>query len=173
MKALAVVTVVALVALVAFASCGTAPPSWAPDAGECVAYTPPPGTDLTAPAVSFETDVMPVLTSHCSSASCHGVTDGPQGGLFLGAQLKQGADASSVYGTLVGPMAGQLATMPYVQPGEPGQSYLMHKIDGDQCTLAASCTNGTCAHSMPFDGMMAVETRDIIRRWIAQGAPKN
>jgi hypothetical protein len=162
-----------LVLVPVFVACGTPPPAWGPDAGECVAYAPPVGTDLTAPIVSFATDVMPVLTNHCSSASCHGVTDNPQGGLFLGAQLKKGADASAVYGRLVGPMAGQLGTMPYVSAGDPARSYLMHKIDGDQCMFETACANHDCAHSMPFDGMMAIETRDIVRRWIAQGAPDN
>ena len=48
---------------------------------------------------------------------------------------------------------------------------VMHKLDADQCTLA--CANGDCQHAMPFDGMLPVETRDIVRRWISQGAQNN
>lgn len=157
-------------ALVLVVACGTPPPTWEPDAGECVAYAMPPGTDLAAPVVSFKTDVMPVLNANCASASCHGIADGPQGGLFLGAQQKKGADAAAVYQKLVGPMAGQLSTMPYVTPGDPAKSYLMHKVDGDQCQFETACANGDCAHTMPYDRPLAVETRDILRRWIAQGA---
>lgn len=163
----------ALVALAMLAACGTPPPPWSVDAGDCVAYAPEPGFDLTAPAMSFKTNVMPVLTASCASASCHGVADGPQGGLFLGAQLKKGADAAQVYRSLVGPMAGELGTMPYVTAGDPSKSFLMHKLDGDQCMYADACANHTCADTMPRDGQLPVETRDIVRRWIAQGAPNN
>ncbi|MEO8548597.1 MAG: hypothetical protein ABI678_01435 [Kofleriaceae bacterium] len=156
--------------LVLLAACGTPPPEWTADAGACVGYAMPPGTDLTAPTVSFKTDVMPVLTANCASSSCHGISDNPQGGLFLGAQQKKGADAATVYQKLVGPMAGQLSTMPYVTPNDPAKSYLMHKLDGDQCQFEAACTNGNCARSMPYDRSLAVETRDIVRRWISQGA---
>lgn len=159
--------------LLCLVACGTPPPSYAPDAGECVAYTSPPGTDLTAPVVSFKTDVMPVLTANCASSSCHGISDGPQGGLFLGAQQKKGADSAQVFDKLVGPMAGQLASMPYVTPGAPNASYLMHKLDGDQCQYESTCANGDCEHAMPYDRPLPVETRDILRRWIAQGAPNN
>lgn len=163
----------AMLAVVALAACGTPPPEWGPDAGACVAYASAPGFDLTTPAMSFETNVMPVLTASCSSASCHGVADGAQGGLFLGAELQHGADAAKVYKNLVGPMAGELGSMPYVTPGDPAKSFIMHKLDGDQCMLAEQCANRTCNDTMPRDGQLPVETRDILRRWIAQGAQNN
>lgn len=162
-----------LVIAMALAACGTPPPSWAPDAGPCVAYVSPPGTDLTTPVVSFHTDVMPVLTANCASASCHGVRDGAQGGLFLGAQLMKGADAAAVFESLVGGMSGQLTSMPYVTAGDPSASYLMHKLDNDQCVFDATCANHDCARAMPFDRPLPPETRDIVRRWIAQGAQAN
>ena len=152
------------------AACGTDPPSWVPDAGPCVAYAVPSTTDLMAPSVSFSHDVMPVLTGNCSSSSCHGIADNAKGGLFLGEQLQKGADATVVYPGLVGPMAGQLMTMPFVTPGDATKSYLMHKLDSDQCVYEHDCTNGDCMQSMPYAGMLPVETRDIVRRWITQGA---
>jgi hypothetical protein len=116
---------------------------------------------------------MPVLTASCSSASCHGVATGAQGGLFLGAQLEKGADSAQVYQSLVGPMAGELGSMPYITAGDPQHSYVMHKLDGDQCMFADTCANQTCNDTMPRDGQLPVETRDIVRRWIAQGAQNN
>ena len=157
-------------ALVILVACGMPPPSWAPDAGDCTAYVVPTGTDLTAPTVSFKTDVMPVLTAHCSSASCHGISDGATGNLFLGAELQHGADAPTVYTNLTA-ASQQYPKMPYVKPTDLSNSYLMHKLDADQCTL--TCANGDCQHAMPFDGMLPVETRDIVRRWISQGAKNN
>ena len=159
-------------ALIVLAACGMPPPSWAPDAGDCVQYEIPPGTDLAAPKVSFMTDVMPVLTAHCSSSSCHGVSDGSKGGLFLGDEMKHGADASDVYASLMA-TSGQLTSMAYAKPADPANSYVMHKLDADQCMFSEKCVNGDCAHAMPFDGELPVETRDIVRRWIAQGAANN
>lgn len=159
-------------ALVVLAACGLPPPSWAPDAGDCALYEAPAGTDLTTPAVSFRTDVMPVLTTHCSSSICHGISDGAKGNLFLGAELQHGADSAQVLTNLAA-TSEQDPKMPYVKPSDPANSYLMHKLDADQCMFDTACTSGDCQHAMPFDGMLPVETRDIVRRWIAQGAPNN
>lgn len=158
----------ALIALVT--ACGTEPPSWQPDAGDCEAYIPPAGTNLMAPTTSFKTDVMPVISAHCSSSICHGISDGATGNLFLGAELQMGADAASVYPNLMA-KSDELNTMPYVTPSDPGNSYLMHKVDADQCTL--SCTGGSCMASMPLNSTLPLASRDIIRRWIAQGALNN
>jgi hypothetical protein len=163
---------VKLLALVVLVGCGTVPPSWAPDAGDCVAYAPPPGTDLTAPTVSFKTDVMAVLTGHCSSSICHGISDGAQGGLFLGAETMKGADSATVFTNLMA-KSGQASDLPYVTPSSDANSYIMHKLDGDQCMVADKCSGNDCERTMPFDGQLPPETRDIVRRWIAQGAPNN
>ena len=45
--------------------------------------------------------------------------------------------------------AKRKALMPFVTAGDPSKSYLMHKMDGDQCAFDSSCTNGTCGVSMP------------------------
>jgi hypothetical protein len=164
------VTRLATLAL-ALAACGTPPPTWGADAGECMAYMPPPTTDLMTPTVSFKTDVMPVFTKNCSSSSCHGIADSPRGDLFLGAQLAKGSDASTVYASLVGKPSSQLAAMPYVTAGDPANSYLMHKLDADQCMFETACVGHDCQQSMPYaTSALPVETRDVVRRWIAQGA---
>jgi len=57
----------------------------------------------------------------------------------------------------------------------------MHKLDGDQCTLnelkacVATKTQYTdCGQQMPYSSPPLDEpTRDIFRRWIAQGAKNN
>jgi hypothetical protein len=64
--------------------------------------------------------------------------------------------------------------MPYVTPGKPEESYLMHKLDGDQCYFDDQCLGHRCQASMPNLGTsLPVGTRDIVRRWIAQGAMNN
>jgi len=161
----------ALLAL-AVAACGTPPPTWEVDAGACVPYMAPPITQLQAPAVSFVNDVMPVFTANCSSASCHGVASSPQGGLFLGAELQHGADAQTVHDAIVGKPSAQLPMMNFVTPGDPANSYLMHKLDADQCQFTQQCVAQDCLKPMPYDvGALTTDQRDIVRRWIAQGAP--
>jgi hypothetical protein len=50
----------------------------------------------------------------------------------------------------------------------------MHKIDGDSCTLDKQCVGADCGSSMPEQSdLLPEETRNVIRRWIAQGALEN
>jgi hypothetical protein len=158
--------------LVSLTSCGTPLPSWVPDAGPCAAYVST--ADLLTPATSFMNDVMPVFESNCASASCHGIAQSPQGGLFLGAELAQGSDAKTVYSQLVNTASVELPTMAFVTPAQPEKSYLMHKLDDDQCLFESSCVEANCMQPMPDNAMqLDPTTRDIVRRWIAQGADDN
>jgi hypothetical protein len=51
---------------------------------------------------------------------------------------------------------------------------LMRKMDGSQCALDAQCAGGSCQSSMPKnESLLEVAQRDIVRRWIAQGAKQN
>jgi hypothetical protein len=141
------------------------------DAG-CQAYVPPATLDLTAPVVSLRTDVIPrVFTASCAFSSCHGGTNNNHGVLLAG-------DPAEMRAGLVG-AAMDAPALKLVAPGDPGASFLMHKIDADQCTLNASCTGGDCGTSMPQASadtagpQIALELRDLVRRWIAQGAADN
>jgi hypothetical protein len=136
-----------------------------PPAPACAAYVPPAGTDLTLPPVQLQRDVVPILSRSCAFVSCHGAASGENNGLYLG------TDGARVHAEAVGRPAGELPSMRYVAPGDPAESYVMHKIDGDQCTLAARCEGGDCGVSMPEGSdRMAIRDRDVVRRWIAQGA---
>ncbi len=161
----------ALLLVAALAACGTPPTPWSPDAGPCMPYVPPSSTDLMTPTVSFKTDVMPVFLMNCASTSCHGLASSPKGNLFLGAKA---TDAATVYGGLVGKTSAQLPSMPFVTASDPTSSYLMHKLDADQCMFQAQCAGHDCLQAMPYDtASLAVDTRDTVRRWIAQGAAQN
>ncbi len=160
-------------ALVVVAGCGLPPPEFGDlDAGACVEYVVPQSDDLSTPPMSFATDVMPVFTTHC--AQCHGSTSAPFGNVFLG---KSASDTSAVYAGLVGSAgmaAGELATMNYITTMDPQHSYLMLKLDGDQCMYDAMCGGGTCDQAMPqTGGQLTMGDRDTIRRWIYQGAMNN
>ena len=134
-------------------------------ASSCNDYTPPPGFDALSPAVSFTKDVLPIFGQSCAFSTCHGASVGPANGVFLG------RDGPRVHAALVGVKGEELPTMAFVAPGDPRASYLMRKMDGSQCALDAQCAGGSCNGAMPKgEGSLDIATRDIVRRWIAQGA---
>ena len=70
--------------------------------------------------------------------------------------------------------------MNFVTAGDPAQSFLMHKMDGDQCTLIPECMvpgsyRPNCGVFMPYQAasILDVAARDVVRRWIGQGAQNN
>jgi hypothetical protein len=164
-----------LLVTVAASACGTPGPSWLPDAGSggaCVPYMS--SANLQTPTTSFANDVMPVFGASCTSVSCHGIAMSPAGGLFLGSEGSGSSDAMSVYKALVGPASGELPTMPFITPSDPEKSFLMHKLDNDLCVYQSACVNANCMMPMPYGtGQLPTMTRDIVRRWIAQGADDN
>ena len=103
-----------------------------------------------------------------ASGLYHGVNPG-MGGLFLG---KAASDAATVYAEIVGKNSSELTSMPFVTAGDPEHSYLMHKMDGDQCQFDTQCVAPSCLDAMPNGATMLlpVTYRDLVRRWIAQGA---
>lgn len=140
------------------------------DSNSCALYVPPAGTDLTTPAVAFKKDVVPIFVQSCAFSSCHGETSGDNQGVYLGSKTGD-PDAERIYKAIVGVASRELSSMNYVSAGSTGNSYLLHKIDGDICTLNAQCRGGTCQDTMPQGNeLLPVETRDVVRRWIAQGA---
>jgi hypothetical protein len=134
----------------------------------CADDQPLAGFDATTPSVSFANDVMPIFGQSCAFSTCHGSTTGPANGVFLG------KDPARVFTAINGVHGDELQTMAFVTPGDPRQSYLMRKMDGSQCALDAQCTGGSCQSSMPKnESLLDVPARDIVRRWIAQGAKNN
>ncbi len=132
----------------------------------CAAYTST--IDLKAPTVSMKTDVQPIFDRSCTFSSCHGTGSGKM-------TLVQG-DSSKSRMALVGVDAPEMPGTKLVAPGEPGNSWMMKKLDGDVCLSASKCTtvDGNCGDTMPQNGdLLDVAERDKIRRWIAQGANDN
>jgi hypothetical protein len=134
----------------------------------CAGEATPSSADLTSPATSFD-DVAPIFTKSCAFSACHGSHGASNHGLFLAPQGSSD-DATAVKASLLG-ASHALSTMPYVTPGDPEHSFVLHKLDGSLCALDAQCVGGSCGKSMP-DGneLLPAASRDIIRRWIAQGA---
>jgi hypothetical protein len=163
-----------IASLPALSSCSSKTAAPAPDE-VCTAFVSDAG--LSTP-VSFVNDVAPVLQQNCTSGgfNCHG-TD--QNRPYLG-DTDGGTDPTAILASVVSVLSPEDPLMFFVAPGDPAHSYLMHKIDGDQCTLAAACamTQFTyltaCGNDMPNGApMLSVATRDAVRAWIAQGAANN
>jgi hypothetical protein len=133
----------------------------------CVAHNAPELKSLSTPVASFENDVAPVLAKSCAFSSCHGSRTPANRGIFLDAKPENIAEVKSALRA----NARSAPSLSYVAPGDPDKSFLMHKLDGDQCVVSESCTGGDCGKSMPEGNELLPESsRDAIRRWIAQGA---
>jgi hypothetical protein len=159
-----------LFAFAAFVACSSSTPG-----PTCSAYSPPSGTDLQNPKVSFKTDVLPVFQQSCAFSDCHADRGDPRRA-FLGEPKTTGlpTDPTEVYNGIVNKAPQDLPTMKYIAPGDPTNSFLMHKMDGDQCLFDSKCDGGTCGTSMPKDNPVLDEsTRLVVYRWITQGAPNN
>ena len=130
--------------------------------GECTSYSPPAGYDASQASVTFARDVQPIFVRSCAFESCHG-------GQPAEADLFLGKDAARVHMNLVGVPSKSLPAMFRVEAGDPKDSLLMRKLDGDACAIAG-CT-GTCAETMPVaSDRLAESERLAIRSWIAKGA---
>lgn len=93
-----------------------------------------------------------VFTPRC--ATCHSGASAP-----LGLRLE---DAQTSYDNLVDRPSAENPTLDRVEPGDPDNSYLIHKLEGTQ-TVGERMPNG----QPPLDP----DTIAVIRQWISDGAP--
>lgn len=106
--------------------------------------------------VSFRRDITPLLTRRC--AVCH--ITGEEPGLVT---LVPG----SAHGSLV-QVSSQQSALLRVQPGEPGESYLYHKL------LGSHVEAGGEGARMPFAAPPLSDNQlELFRRWIKEGALDN
>lgn len=105
--------------------------------------------------VSLAAHVQPILTLRCTE--CHAGGGAPEG-----MRLTDG----DTHAATVGVPAAQLSSLSRVEPGEPDDSYLIHKIQGTHVPAGGS------GHQMP-PSRLRDQTIDLIRRWTAEGALDN
>jgi hypothetical protein len=100
-----------------------------------------------------------VFTPRC--AACHDGSQ-PAGGALPGAMdLRSGQS----FGSVVNVASREQPTLVRVRPGEPENSYLIHKVEGSTDIAGAR---------MPFGGpFLDQATIDSVRSWIASGARNN
>lgn len=108
------------------------------------------GTKLQPTFASIQANV---LTPIC--VGCHAGAAAPAG-LRL--------DESSSYALLVGVASAEAGSLKRVAPGNPGDSYIIQKLEGRAAVGAR----------MPLGGpYLDQATIDVIRQWIANGAAKD
>jgi hypothetical protein len=110
--------------------------------------------------VSFSADVQPLFTAHCAKNGCHG-GNMPKEDLSL--------QEGSAYADLVGVETVQCADGRLrVEPGNPEDSYLMHKLLGIEiCAGVQMPSTGGPSAGIDDAGI------DTIAAWICQGALEN
>jgi hypothetical protein len=160
----------------------------------CTAYVSDAG--LTSPTVSFSKDIMPLFEHSCGlSSSCHyDPSIVSTLGIYLGCDITVDAGAGSVNSCLVanpgpkvyvdlvgspdggdaGPLTPlEITGMPYVTPGDPTKSFIMHKIDDDQCTLTG-CVAMNMAVGTQMDPPGSVDVfGNTVSNWCGEPMPLN
>jgi hypothetical protein len=160
---------VGLAAVAWVASCDTGEPASpslrtpSPEGGDTVQGSDPPGCGG-APTLSAIQDG--VFSKGCAFSSCHGGPN-PAAGL----DLQAGRSCAALVGHASCLFSGRVL----VVPGHPEQSYLFHKIAGDDLGTnpdgpCAGLANGTPSR-MPLAGQPLCQAQiDQVRGWIAGGA---
>ena len=153
------------------------------DGAACFDYA---GFDGTTPATTFRADVLPLFVRSCGlSTSCHGDPSSPNDAATMGRRQFLGPPATmasevtdmqidAIFAANVNKDSVKGAGMKVIAPGSPDQSFLMHKMDG-LCGAELKCEGvgaGTgCGETMPQKASILPQAeRDVVRRWIAQGA---
>ena len=114
---------------------------------------------ITVMMPSLTSHVQPILTNSCALSGCH-----------TGASPQQGMNLSSglTHSNTVNVPSMELPSMDRIEPGQPNQSYLVHKIQGTQGTVG-----GTGAQMPLGRPPLSQANIDIIRAWIVDGAQDN
>jgi hypothetical protein len=117
-------------------------------------------SDLTGPTpnlqATFSSIQSEILSQRC--AGCHNGTT-----RFLPALMN--LTEGNAYASLVGVASVEQPGLQRVAPGDPENSYLIHKVEG---------RSGITGQRMPLAGTPLTDGQIlVIRRWIELGAPNN
>jgi len=137
------------------------PPKGTDDGGACVRY---PGAAALATKTVPRAKVTEIFDRSCAFTSCHGRSPG-SGKLFIP------KSPENWYAEVVNKASVLHPTMKRVVPGDPGNSFLMHKLTTSLCALHKDCTAGSCGDVMP-QGSDPLPKEDFatIETWIREGA---
>jgi hypothetical protein len=109
-------------------------------------------------------DVEGFIFITCSLTSCHGRFPDGQSGLYIG-------PSGDWTQNVVNVKSKERPDMVRVKPGDLKNSWLAHKLVGDQCLFGTKCVDGDCGDQMPGTGQ-PLEPTDLntFLEWIRQGA---
>lgn len=144
-------------------------------AGSCFDYD---AFNAGSPAVTFRADVLPLFQRSCSTSatSCHGSEAGTSDRQYLGPQLGTMATEEQIAKIMaqnVGVPSKKEPGLSRVAKGDPANSFLMHKMDEPLCEDLTCAADKSCGSAMPLGQTLEQGDRDVVRRWIAQGAQNN
>jgi hypothetical protein len=119
-------------------------------------------TEPSGGTVSFASDVQPILTGSCAFSGCHGTVNANPGGKPMVLA------AGQAYDNMVGVAALELPAMQRIRAGQPDASYVIHKLQNTHKTVGGS------GDRMPLGSAPLSQAQiDLIRTWVANGAPRN
>ncbi len=102
--------------------------------------------------IDFDRQIQPIFTMNCALSGCH---------LGPGAAASQDLSEGQAYDALVEVASRSTLGFTRVIPGNPEESLLVRKMEGDDGV----------GLPMPPNGMIvAQQFADLVRLWIAQGA---
>ena len=159
--------------------------------GGCTACSGP--TTPASETVSFSTTIIPIFQISCGTGGngCHGAPMGSSQNLFLSYPIDSdaGTDGPAVYTSILQGIVGvkslEAPTVDIVNKGNPSESFLMNKIDGDMCSMMSQCAaiaglelnatiNVPCGIQMPQNSPALGPTEaTLFWNWIAEGANNN
>ena len=113
---------------------------------------PPP------PPVSYARDIEPAFQATCATPGCHSAQSRASG-LVL--------EKDSSYSGIVGVPSRQAPALNLITPGNPGHSYLLHKLRGTQASVGGSGVQ------MPTEGATDPTLISNVQNWTEQGTQKD
>lgn len=122
-------------------------------------------TDTASPTPTVSrAEIDDIIKNSCSFSSCHGRSPGA-GRLYLP------APPNNWVVEVVNKPSVAHPTMKRVVPGDPSNSFFVHKLTDNLCALKAECVNQNCGVRMPeANDALAKQDFDKIVEWIRQGA---
>lgn len=130
----------------------------------CGESAPVGGMDAGAPDAGPPTweSVQAIISRSCAFSSCHG-----------GVRAYPQLSAETAYDSLLTSMSQEVPSLRLVTPGDPAQSWLMIKLDGEMLQRPECAADaGVCGTSMPQSSeRLPAHEREMIRAWIRLGAP--
>lgn len=116
-------------------------------------------TPAAAPAERVPADVQALFDNACTG--CHGAEGAA--GLDLSAER--------AYASIVAHESQGVAGMPLVAPGDPGRSYLLHKVAGTHERVGGGGKRMPIGGTWGPEGDVNMEEMGALCRWIEAGAP--